>query len=85
MLLALMINAETLESQVPPRPIMRLDRSGQENRTLHAQVLHPVLHHRELQRDNASNLDSAAERNLPITLRKMQVTDAEFGTFDMHR
>ena len=85
MLLALMIDAESLKSQIPPRPVMRLHWPGQENRALHAQILHPILHNGKLQRDYPRNLNGATERDLAVALRKMQVANAEFGALDVDR
>lgn len=83
MLLPMMIHAEALKRQVPPRPKMRLHGPRQEQRALHPQRLHPLLHHRQLQRDDACNLNRAAEGDLPVALAEMQVPDAEFRALDV--
>ena len=62
---------------------MRLNRPRQKNGTLHPQILHPVLHHRQLQSNHAGNLNRTTERNLPVALREMQIADAELGSLDM--
>jgi len=75
---ALLIHRKALKRQVPTRTIMRLDRPWQEKRTLHIQILHPILHHAQLERNNPRHLNSATERNLPITLTEVQIAHAEF-------
>lgn len=84
-LLALVINAEPLKSKIASRPIVRLNRPRQENGTLHPQILHPVLHHRQLQSNHASNLNRATERNFPVALGEVQITDTELRPLDMDR
>jgi len=85
MLLPMLIHAEALERQVPPGPELRLHRPRHEHRALHPQVPHPVLHHRQLHRDHTRNLDRAAEGNLPVPLREMQVAHAELRALDVDR
>ena len=84
MLLPLLIHAEPLKRQIPAGPIMRLHGPRQEERALHIQILDPVLHQRQAQRDHPGHLDRAAEADLPIPLREMQVPDAELGPRHMH-
>lgn len=85
MLLAVLVHAEALKRQVPARAELRLHRAGDEHRALHAQVAHPALHHAEPERDHAGHLDGAAEGNLPVALREVQVADAELGARDVDR
>ena len=85
MLHPLLIDAESLEGQIPAGSIVRLHGSRQEERTLHVQILHAILHHRQFHRDDAGHLDCAAERYLPVTLREVEVADAELGPGDVDR
>lgn len=85
MLLALLIHTESLKVNIPSRAKLRLDRAGDVNRTLHAQLLHAALHDREFDGDDAGHLDGAAERDLPVALREVQVAHAELGPLDVHR
>ena len=83
-LLALLVNAEALERQIPPGSIMRLYGSGQEQRALHSQVRHSVLHDGEFDRDDAGHFDGAAKGDFAVALGEVQVANAEFGAFDVH-
>lgn len=83
-LLPMLINREPLESQVPSRPIMRLHGSGQVNRALHTQILHPILHHLKVHSHHAGHLDRATEGDLAIALRKVQVANGELCTSDVY-
>jgi hypothetical protein len=46
---------------------------------LHAELFLPTLDDIELDGDDAGNLDGAAEGDLAVTLREVQVTDRELG------
>lgn len=83
-LLAMLVNTEALKVDVSTRTELRLDRTGNVDRALEAEILHTVLHDGELERDLARHLDGAAERDLTVTLREMQVADAELGALDVH-
>lgn len=83
MLLPVVIHTEPLKRQIPPGPKMRLHRPRQKQRALHRQRLHPVLHHAQLQRDDACDLNGAAEGDLAVALAEMQVPDAELGALDV--
>lgn len=48
-------------------------------------MLHPVLHHGELDRNRPRHLNRAAERDLAVALREVQVTNRELRAFDVHR
>ena len=84
MLLPILVNAEPFKRQIPAWSIVRLHRPGQEERGFHAQVRHAVLHDVELDRDDAGHLDGAAEADLAVALREVQVADAELGSLDMN-
>ena len=84
MLPAVLIHAETLKRQVSPGPVVRLHRPGQEQRTLHVQVPHTVLHHRQTQRDHPSHLDGAAKADLPVPLGEVQIAHAELRPRYVH-
>lgn len=73
-LLPIMIDTKALKRQIPPRTIMRLHRPRQEQWALHRQLLHPILHHTQFQRNDTSDLDGATEANLSIALAEMKVT-----------
>ena len=79
MLLPLLIHAEALEGQIPPGSIVWFHGPGQEKRALHRQILHPILHHAQLDRDDPRHLNGAAKGDFPIALGKVQVPNAEFG------
>lgn len=79
MLHTLLIDTESLKGQIPAWSIMRFHGSWQEKRTLHVQILHATLHHGQLHRNDTSHLNRAAERNLPVALREVQVAHAELG------
>ena len=83
MLHPLLIDTESLKRQIPAGSIMRFHGSGQEKGTLHVQILHPTLHHGQLQRDDTSHLDRTAEGYLPVALREVEVADAELGPGDV--
>lgn len=83
-LLAVLVDAESLERQISPGTVMRFHGPGQEERTLHAQVGHAVLHDAELDGDDAGHFDGAAKGDFAVALREVQVADAEFGAGDVH-
>ena len=85
MLHALLVDAESLKSQIPTRSVMGLHGSRQEKRALHVQILHAALHHRQLQCDDPGHFNRAAERDLPVSLREVEVADAEFGAGNVDR
>ena len=79
MLFAMLIHTEALKSQVSAGAIMRLHGPGQEERGFHVEVLNTVFHDGEFDGDDARHFDGAAEGNLPVALREVEVADAEFG------
>ena len=50
----------------------------------HAQNLLSALHHLELDRDDAGDLDGSAEGDLAVALGEVQVAHAELGALDVH-
>lgn len=84
MLLPILIHREAFEVNVPAGSKLRLHGSRDVDRTLHTQLLHPTLHHRELDRNHASHLDRATEANFAIPLAKMKIADRELRAIDVH-
>ncbi len=84
-LYALLVHRKALKGQVPSRSIMRLDRPRQEKGTLHPQILHPIFHHAQLDRDHPRHLNRATERYLPIPLTEVQIAHAELRPRNMDR
>jgi len=85
MLLALLIHRETLKVYHSSGSKLRLYRTGNVNGRLHSKLLHSVLHDAELERDDARHLNRAAETDFSVSLREVQVPDAELCAFDVHR
>lgn len=83
-LLALLIHAETLEREIASRTIMRLDGTGKEDGGFHVEVLHAVLHHGQLDGDDACHFNRAAEGDLPVALAEVEVADAELRAGYVH-
>lgn len=77
----MLVHTETLEVDIPAGAKLRLDRPRDVDGRLHGQLLHAVLHHGEVDRDDAGHLDGAAERDLAVALREVQVADGELGAF----
>jgi hypothetical protein len=84
MLLPVLVHREPLKIYIPPWSELRFHRPWDVDWGLHVQLLDASLHYRELERDHARHLDSAAERDLAIALREMQITHAELRTLDVH-
>ena len=61
MLLALLVDAESFEGQVPAGAIVRFHGPGEEEWGLQVQLLDPLLHQAEFDRDDPGHLDGAAE------------------------
>jgi hypothetical protein len=85
MLLAMLVHTEALKVDIPPRPKLRLHRPRHVNRRLHRQLLHPALHHREIDRNHTRHLNSTTKRNLAVALREMQIPNRKLRPLDMHR
>lgn len=84
MLLAVLIDAEALEVNVTTRTELRLDRPRNVDGRLHGKLLHPALHHGEVDGDYTRHLNRATERNLAIALREVQITNGELGALHVH-
>lgn len=66
---------------------LRLDGAGQEDggfAALHAELGLAVLDDVELDGDDAGDLDGAAEGDLAVALREVQVADGELAALDVH-
>ena len=81
----MLVHTEALKVDIPPGAELRLNRTGNVNRRLHGELLHPALHNRKLDRNHTRHLNGATERNLAIALREMQIPNRELGPLDMHR
>lgn len=68
MLLSVLVDAEAFEVDVSSWAKLWLDRAGLEDRGLHAQRLHAVLHYGELYGDDACHLNRTAKRDLAVSL-----------------
>lgn len=79
----MLINREPFKVDIPPRSKARLNRTRNVNGALEPHPLHPVLDHLEVDSNHTSHLDSAAEGNLAIALRKVQITHTELSSRHM--
>jgi hypothetical protein len=77
------IDREALKVDVPARAELGLNRAWDVDGTLQAHLGHTVFDDLKVDRDDTCHLDGAAERDLAITLREVQVTDRELGTRHM--
>lgn len=84
MLLAVLVDGEPFECQIPAGAELGFNRAGVEDGRLHPHLRHPVFDHCELDRDDTRHLDGAAEGDFPVALREVQVADGEFGPWDVH-
>lgn len=84
MLLALLVDREPFKGKVAPGAELRLHGACVEDWRLHVQLGHSVLDHAELERDHAGHLDCAAEGDLAVALREVEVSDGELGAWDVH-
>lgn len=81
MLLAVLINTDAFEVQVPARSEVRLVDARNKQWSLHAEFLDTALDDVELERDSPSHLDGAAEGDFAVAFGEVQVADGETGTF----
>lgn len=84
-LFTMLVHTEALKVDVPPRAELRLNRTRDVDGRLHGELLHAALHDGKVDRDHARHLNGAAERNLAVALREVQIADRELGTLDMDR
>ena len=85
MLLAVLVDAEAFKIDVAAGAELRLDGTRDVDRTLHGQMCHTAFHNGELDGDDTSHFDGAAERDFAIALGEVQIADAELGPFDEYR
>lgn len=67
-LLAALVDREALKVDVPSRAELGLDWAGNVDGRLDTKVGHAILEHLEVDSDDASHLDGAAEGYLAVTL-----------------
>lgn len=79
-LLAVLVDGESLESEVPAGAELGLDGTGEEDGGFHAHLGHAVFDDGELECDDAGHLDGTAEGDLAVSLGEVQVTDRELGS-----
>lgn len=84
MLLPMLIDTEALKVDIPPGPKLRLDRPGDIDGALQAQVRDPVPQHLEVDGDDARHLDGPAEGDLAVALGEVQVAHRELGPGHVH-
>lgn len=83
MLFALLIDTETLEINVSSGTEIRFHGAGDVDGRFHVQVLDPLLHDGELDRDDAGHFDGAAEADFAVALGEVEVADREFCPRDV--
>lgn len=83
-LLAVFIDAETFEVDVSSGTKLGLDWTWHIDWALGSKLCHSVLHHAELDRDNSCHFNGSTEGDLAISLRKVQITNGELGSLDVH-
>lgn len=67
-LLPVLVDAEAFKGQVAAGAELGFYGPLLEDGRFHAEVRHPVFHHREFERDDAGHLDGAAEGDLAVAL-----------------
>lgn len=83
-LLAVLVDREALEGEIPAWTEVWLHGTGEVHGGLEAHLRHAVLDHGELDRDDARHLDGTAEGDLAVSLGEVQVSNGEFRAGDMH-
>ena len=81
MLLAILIDAETLKGEVPPRTKLRLYRPWKVDRGLHGELFHTAFHHAELESNDTCHFNRSTEGYFSIALAEMEVAYAELCAF----
>lgn len=84
MLLPMLIDAEALEVDIPPRCKLWFHRPGDVDGALETQVLQAVLEDLKVDGDDARHLYRATEGYLAVALGEVQVTDRELGPGHVH-
>lgn len=84
-LLSVRVDGEAFERQHPAGTELRLDGTGEEDRALDPQRLHPLLQHVDLDRDNTRHLNRPTERDLAVSLREVQVSHRKSSSLHVHR
>lgn len=81
----MLIDTESLKVDVSAWTELWLDWSWNIDWALRSQLCHAVLHDRELDGDDSCHFNGSTEGDLSIALRKVQVTNGEFGARNVHR
>jgi hypothetical protein len=84
MLFACLVYAEPFKVDIPAWPKLGLYGARDVNGRLHPELRHAVLHDGKLECDDAGHFDGAAETDFAITLREVQIANAEFRAGHMH-
>lgn len=83
-LFSLLVDREALEGEVAAGSELGFHGARVEERGFEAHLGHAVLQDSEFERDDPRHLDGAAEGDLPVPLREVQVADGEFGARNVH-
>lgn len=75
MLLPMLVDREALESKIPSRTELWFNRTRLEDGRLHSHLGHSVFNHGEFQRDLTSHFNRTAERDFPVSLGEVQITN----------
>jgi len=63
---------------------MRLNRTREIERRLHAQISHPILHNLEVYGNDTRHFDGATERDFSVSLREVEISYGKLGTSDVN-
>ena len=77
MLLAQLIDRETLEVYVPASSKLRFHRTGDVDGGFKAEVRHSVLDDFEVDGNHTSHLDGATEADLSVSLGEVEIADGK--------
>jgi hypothetical protein len=80
----MLVDREPFKIDVSPGAKLRFDRSWDVDGRLQTQVGHAVLDNLEIDSDDSSHLDGAAEGNFSIALAKVQVAHRELCAIDVY-
>jgi hypothetical protein len=78
-LFPVLVHREAFKVDIPSRSELGLDRAGDVDGAFESQAGHVVLDDLEVDGDDAGHLDGAAERDLAVALREVEVADRELG------